>query len=414
MSPHATSFPPAASLFRLFSATETKGTPVASLAIGAALLVAYLLLAKLGLTMSFVHGTVSPVWPPTGLAIAALTLWGPRLWPAVTLGAWAVNVFIAKDPVTVAAGIAVGNTLEAVAGAVVLRRRGTMGEVTCVRDALVILAVSILAPLPSAGGGVLSLTLGGLLPPERFPWVWLVWWMGDVMGALMVLPLILAWAGRRAPAAAPSRPIEFAGIVVLVTLSLWACVFIFNQTLASLGMDRLPTGAFLFPPIAWAMLRLPPREVLAVVSIIGGMAVAFTLAVTPGDMIGPLVWLQMVLFCLGGGSLLVVGALAERCQAAQALAEADRAKGRFVAVIRHDLGQPLQALHLFIGVLEGRLAGDLEQSLLARMTGAVNAMGTTLDSLRDVTLVECVTDDPQSDPAELDEFLARVGGRHSR
>lgn len=146
----------------------------------AALAAAYLLAAWLGLTMSLVHGTISPVWPPTGLAVASLALWGIRLWPAVAIGAFAANLGIAGHAPSVAAWIAVGNTLEALLGGWLLRRFDAAREPTTTRDAVVVVAVAAAAPLPSATGGVLTLSLAGFAGWSELPAAWLVWWMPSV------------------------------------------------------------------------------------------------------------------------------------------------------------------------------------------------------------------------------------------
>src|SRR5262245_15516545 len=84
---------------------------------------AYFGAAKLGLTMAFVAEQVTAVWPPTGIALAALLSWGYRAWPGVALGAFLANA-TANEPFASAAGVALGNTLEALAGAWMLRRAG--------------------------------------------------------------------------------------------------------------------------------------------------------------------------------------------------------------------------------------------------------------------------------------------------
>ena len=82
---------------------------------------AYYGAAKLGLSFAFETPSVTAVWPPTGVALAALVLWGPRVWPGVALGAFLANSWTGI-PLVATAGITVGNTLEAVAGAYLLRR----------------------------------------------------------------------------------------------------------------------------------------------------------------------------------------------------------------------------------------------------------------------------------------------------
>ena len=198
------------------------------------LTMAYVTVAWLGLSVAIVPGGVSPVWPATGLAIAALTLWGPRLWPAIAIGAFIANFIIAGNPVLVAAGTAAGNTFEALIGAWALRHMGVRGEVSCIRDAATLLLVEMLAPLPSVTVGALSLTLGGLSPWDSYLWVCLVGWLGNTLGAFVVLPLVLAWAGQRVPAVYDSRPLEFAGAGVLI-VTLTSLAFFFGRRLTEGG-----------------------------------------------------------------------------------------------------------------------------------------------------------------------------------
>ena len=285
---------------------------------GIALTAAYVAAGWLGLLVAFVHGSVSPVWPPTGLAIAALTLWGPGLWPAVAAGSLAVNFLFAGNPLPAAAAIAVGSTLEAVLGALALRRFGIGGEISRLRDAVAIVGVALLAPLPSATGGVVSLTLSGFSAWADFPWVWLVWWLGDATGALLILPLVLAWGGRRSPLVQPARPAEFAGALGL-SAALANVPYMYVGILAKIDVPVLPPDAFLIPPIVWAVLRLRPRETTLVVAATYAAAMAYAVAYSDGDIVGTLMWLQLVLLNVVGTSLLLVGAIAERGMVQQAL-----------------------------------------------------------------------------------------------
>jgi PAS domain S-box-containing protein len=252
------------------------------------------------------------------LAIAALTLRGLHLWPAIAAGAFTANFLIAGNPVAVAAGIAVGNTLEALLGASVLRRMGVRGEISCIRDAAALLAVELLSPLPSVAAGVLSLSLGGLSDWDRFPWVSLAWWQGDSLGAFIVLPLVLSWCGQRLPAAYASRPVEFAAATTLIA-TLTSLAYLYGDAVKALGLPFLPRPLYLFPPLIWAALRLRPREAMLVMAVGSTVAVSFTVARTQGQDVGPLLFLVLVLFSVGGGWLLLFGAIAERTRVSQAL-----------------------------------------------------------------------------------------------
>jgi PAS domain S-box-containing protein len=159
---------------------------------GLLLAVAYAALARSGLLLASVHGSVSPVWPATGVAIGALLLGGTRLWPAVLAGAFLANALTAQ-PLAVAAMIAVGNTLEALAGAWLWR--GVVRSVPGLhefRDVTGAVIASFAAPVASATIGVGTLVMTGT-PAAMAGKLWFTWWAGDAAGALTVVPVLLAW-----------------------------------------------------------------------------------------------------------------------------------------------------------------------------------------------------------------------------
>src|SRR5438552_9932473 len=96
---------------------QLRTSPVVVLGLAAV----YLLAGKLGLLLAFVHASATPVWPPTGIALAALLLLGYRVWPGIFLGAFLVNITTAGT-VWTTVGIAAGNTLEGLAGAWMMNR----------------------------------------------------------------------------------------------------------------------------------------------------------------------------------------------------------------------------------------------------------------------------------------------------
>jgi len=162
-----------------------------------ALGVIYFSTATLGLSLDAVSGVAAAVWPPTGIALAALLLGGYRLWPGIAFGAFLVNVS-AGAPVLIACGIAVGNTLEALVGfALLVRVAGFRPALDRLRDVvgLVVLAAG-LSTLVSATIGVTSGWLGGVIPSLTYWDAWWTWWLGDAMGDLVVAPLLLIWSGR--------------------------------------------------------------------------------------------------------------------------------------------------------------------------------------------------------------------------
>ena len=160
---------------------------------GLGLFGAYLAAAKLGLTFDADSGIATPVWPPTGIALASLFLAGIRLWPAVSLAAFVVNVQ-AGAPIVAALGIAAGNTLEAVAGAWLLQRAQVSPALDRTRDAVALLSLAaLLSTTISATLGALSVWGSGAAA-GRFRDLWWVWWVGDAGGDLVVAPFLMTWS----------------------------------------------------------------------------------------------------------------------------------------------------------------------------------------------------------------------------
>ena len=153
--------------------------------------VAYWIAARLSLSLAVVHGQVTPVWPPSGIALVAFLVIRRRVWPAIALGAFAVNLPIGPSPVG-AAVIAAGNTLAPFAAAELLRRVDFHRELDRLRDALAIIAAALGGMMISATIGSSVLVLSASVLATNFWSTWAVWWTGDAMGVLLVAPLLLS------------------------------------------------------------------------------------------------------------------------------------------------------------------------------------------------------------------------------
>ena len=158
--------------------------------------------ARLGLTLAFAHTNASPVWPPSGVAVAALLLLGLRVWPAIAVGAFAANLLtFTQNPAlswTTAAGmsisIATGNALEAFICAWLLRRLTPSGRLFGNLLAVFkFVPVALLSSMVSAGIGVLTLIVGGGAPSSAVGTILPTWWLGDMTGILVVTPLLVSW-----------------------------------------------------------------------------------------------------------------------------------------------------------------------------------------------------------------------------
>ncbi|MBL7544856.1 MAG: MASE1 domain-containing protein [Bdellovibrionaceae bacterium] len=152
----------------------------------------YFCVARESLKLATIHNSASPVWPPTGLAISVLFLFGRRLLPSIFLGAWLVNILTPANPVAVVV-IAFGNMLEAMVGCVVLQFvRRYQNQLEHLTTPIAVGIAAVLASLVSAKIGVNALFIFGDLSAELYTNVWLTWWVGDIIGTLLVVPLVIA------------------------------------------------------------------------------------------------------------------------------------------------------------------------------------------------------------------------------
>jgi PAS domain S-box-containing protein len=156
----------------------------------------YFVAVRLGLALADAHGNVSSVWPPTGIAIAALLIFGTRLWPGIAIGAFLATLSTGT-PILAACGIALGNTLEALLAAYLLGRVGFDNALERIRDAVALaIFAAVLSPIPSATIGVTSLGLAGSASWDQWWHLWRVWWAGNAFGALIITPVLLTWFTR--------------------------------------------------------------------------------------------------------------------------------------------------------------------------------------------------------------------------
>jgi len=247
---------------------------VKELAIGAGVFGIYAVVGKLSLRLAFIHPSASLVWPPTGIALAALLVLGMRFWPAIFAGAFLVNVTTAGS-VSTSLGIATGNTLEAVVGCWLVSRFAggraafdTPGKVFRFAGLAAVLSTTISATL-----GVTSLLLGGFVSWVQYGPVWLTWWLGDASGALIVAPLLLLWSTRPFPDWDRKRVLELAALF----LSLAAVAAIVFGGVLHDGERNEPRTYLCAPFLIWAALRFNQRKAATAVGLLSAIAVAGTM-----------------------------------------------------------------------------------------------------------------------------------------
>lgn len=232
----------------------------------------YFAAAKIGLSFAYINASVSPVWPPTGVAIAAVLLLGYRSWPGIFLGAFLVNL-LTPLPIATAVAIAVGNTAESVATLFLLRKLEFNKQFGRARDVFKYVIAVVLCTTISSAIGNLSLCLTGLARWQDLRLLWRTWWLGDLTGALIVAPLLLTWLAKPRKSWSASRALEAALLMVL--LSVTGVVTFGSSTPLSIRYYVLT--CFIVPFLLWAAFRLGDRGVTLAIAALSTFAVWGTL-----------------------------------------------------------------------------------------------------------------------------------------
>ncbi|KUJ70889.1 hypothetical protein ACZ90_00840 [Streptomyces albus subsp. albus] len=206
---------------------------------------AYYGAAKIGLLQELVRGQVTPLWPPTGIALVCLLWWGARAVPGIAVGAFCVNVSIGPSPLAVV-GITAGNTLAPVCSWLLLRRAGFRTALDRLRDAMALVVLGALVGMVvSATVGTGMLVLADAVQGGDFWAAWSVWWTGDAMGVLVVAPFLLALRTAGRPRDAPWY--RWAEAVALLGATAGVTLVVSRTEIALLFL--------VFPLLIWAAFR---------------------------------------------------------------------------------------------------------------------------------------------------------------
>ncbi len=283
----------------------------------ALLAVFYYAFARLGLELAHVGSNVTLVWPPTGIAVAALVSRGPRCWPGIFLGAVLVNADMGA-PWWAAIAVGAGNTAGPALVALALRR-ARFRPFETLRDTITFLAATPLGMLVPPTIGLFALSQAGLVPHGFFGRGWIMWWVGDINGVLVVGPALLTMR-RDAFRELGRRKLELLLIAATTLAVVLAVFFLVGQ----------PITFIVLLPVVWAALRFPGLGSSLVVLGIAAAAVWATATrlgpFTSTDVQAGLLVLSGFLGSAALGNLIVIALLAEQRQDVSARTEAELAK----------------------------------------------------------------------------------------
>jgi signal transduction histidine kinase/CheY-like chemotaxis protein len=320
---------------------------------------AYFVAGKFGLSLAFVNTSATAVWPPTGISLAALLLLGMRIWPGVVLGAFITNLTTTGDPVS-SAGIALGNTLEALAGAFLVTRFANGARAFERPQDVIKFAFfgALVSPVVSATIGAATLALSGLAPWSDLGPIWSTWWLGDAGGALIFAPVLLTWATLEVKELT-WRPVERSALIVAII----ATGLLLFGGIGTLSSANDPLAFLCFPALVWAAYRFGPREAATAVLLLALIADWGTLhgfgPFARGDQNQSLIYLQAFMGVAAVTSLALAAAVLDRQRAQKTIQmteqrlrmvaeESARIREEFLSIATHELRTPVAALRGYI------------------------------------------------------------------
>ena len=392
--------------------------------------VIYFALAKGGLALASIHPSATPIWPPTGVALAAVLLWGYRTWPAIFTAAMIANATTAGSVAT-AIAIATGNSLEAVVGAYLINRWSSGCNTFSTPNSVAKFALIcfVIATPISASIGLTSLATAGYIEWTNFANAWVTWWLGDVTGALVIAPVIVLWASSHYHAFNRNEFLETVGVLATAAaVGLIAFSPLIEQT-----PSRDPLGFLAILPMLWAALRRGPRDTATVALVLAGITIWGTLTgggpFTIADLNVSFLLVLMFLISITVPSLLLSADVEVRKKAEESLRRAqielerkvaertrelelaNAAKSRFLAMASHDLRQPLHALGLFVAQLRTPLKSGERTKTIERIDATRKEMNEMFNSLLDISRLDAGILTPKITEFPIARLLQKIETR---
>jgi len=359
------------------------------------LAIVYVIAGKLGLMLASLHASASPVWPPAGIALAALLVFGYRVWGAIFIGAFLVNVTTVGNAATSFA-IATGNTLEALVGAWLVNRfAGGTTAFDRPQGVFKFALAAAFSTIISPAFGVTSLGLAGFAGWANYGAIWLTWWLGDATGDLVFTPLVLLWSVASKRSWSKKEAAEVGALLLLLVL-LSGVVF---GGWFEISSRNYPIAFICGPVVIWTAFRFTQRETATGIFILSAIAVWGTL-----HGFGPfiretenqsLLALQWWIAVLAITAMALSAGMAERrrieeeLQHQKAVVEtANRTKDHFLAMLSHELRTPLTPVISTLESLEiGTAPSEDTKSALAMIRRNIELETQLIDDLLDFTRI---------------------------
>jgi|GEM_PF-2265295 len=364
-----------------------------------AVAVFYYATAKLGLLTAIPPGVATPVWPPSGIALAVILLWGYRVWPGIVLGSFLANIETLFDtnstlsflrPAGVTLAIGLGSAWQALVGAFLIQRfTGTHNPFIRAKDIFKFTGIEVVSCLVSPTVGVTSLLIGHFISGSLSPYTWWTWWMGDLVGVLVVVPAVLSCA---TPSWIVWKPRQvFETLFFLILLGALGQI-VFGSWF--LGAAHYPLEYVFLPFIVWAAFRFGPAGVAFSTLMVSCLAISGTIRgcgpFVRGSLNQSLILLQAYMGITSITGMALASAINERKQAenklkvlAEDLNRSNKDLEMFASVASHDLQEPLHKIISFGGLLKGvaQSLGETEKEYVKKMQNAAVRMSNLIEDI---------------------------------
>lgn len=317
--------------------------------------ISYFLTARAGLALEPVGGFATLVWPPTGIALASVLIFGRSVLPSIFLAAFLVNFSVGAH-FLLALAMGFGNMLESLVASLLLQKiidfRNSLDRL---KDALgLIIYAALLSTLVSATIGTGSLYLAGVVKDANFQSAWLAWWIGDVLGDLVVAPLILVWSANFRLKLSFRKTVELLIIAVYLLFS----AFIVFTNISGIDTRSAPITYLVFPPLIWLSLRFGQTEVVFFNFLLSIFAIVCTfLGLGPfviNSLSNSLLYLQTFMALITSTTLIIAAITTEKNNLASR-------KDEFISLASHELKTPLTAISGYNQLLIGKIGKKNKQ-----------------------------------------------------